>query len=146
MSVDGLPDAEVRDILESVRTIAVVGASQNESRPSNFVAAFLQQRGYRIIPVNPGLAGQTLLGETVYATLGDIPEPVDMIDVFRAPEHVPAIVDEALALDPKPAVIWMQQEVINEPAAKKARAAGLKVVMDRCPKEEIPRLRPNPPK
>ena len=140
MSVDGLQDSDIRNILERVRVIAIVGASNNPERPSNYVGAFLQGKGYRIIPVNPGLAGKEINGETVYASLADIPEPIDMVDIFRAADAVPGVVDEALALDPRPTVIWMQMGIIHEEAAATARAAGLTVVMDRCPKVEIPRL------
>lgn len=145
MAADGLSDSDVRSILEGVRTIAVVGASEKAERPSNYVPAFLQQHGFRIIPINPGQAGKEILGETVYATLADVPEPIDMVDVFRAAEHVPGVADEVIALDPKPRVLWMQQGIVSEPAAEKARAAGLQVVMDRCPKVEIPRLQPKTP-
>lgn len=141
MSVDGLQDSDIRDIFERVRVIAVVGASNNPERPSNYVSAFLQGKGYKVIPVNPGLAGQEINGARVYPSLADIPETVDMVDIFRAADAVPGIVDEALALDPRPTVIWMQMGIIHQDAAAKARAAGLTVVMDRCPKVEIPRLR-----
>jgi predicted CoA-binding protein len=141
MTVDGLQDSDIRNIFERVRVIALVGASNNPERPSNYVGAFLQGKGYKVIPVNPGLSGQEVNGEKVYASLADIPEPVDMIDIFRAADAVPGIVEEALALDPRPTVIWMQMGIIHEEAAAKARAAGLTVVMDRCPKVEIPRLR-----
>lgn len=140
MAIDGLQDSDIRNIFESVRTIALVGASSNPDRPSNYVGAFLQGKGYKVIPVNPGLAGQEINGEKVYAALADIPEQIDMVDVFRAPDAVPGIVDEALALSPRPGVIWMQMGIINQDAAKTARDAGLTVVMDRCPKVEIPRL------
>lgn len=141
MTVDGLQDSEIRNIFERVRVIALVGASNNPERPSNYVGAFLQGKGYKVIPVNPGLAGQEINGEKVYASLADIPETIDMVDIFRAADAVPGVVDEALALDPRPNVIWMQMGIIHEEAAAKARAAGLTVVMDRCPKVEIPRLR-----
>lgn len=141
MTVDGLQDSDIRNIFERVRVIALVGASNNPERPSNYVGAFLQGKGYKVIPVNPGLAGQEVNGEKVYASLADIPETIDMVDIFRAADAVPGVVDEALALDPRPTVIWMQMGIIHEEAAAKARAAGLTVVMDRCPKVEIPRLR-----
>jgi predicted CoA-binding protein len=146
MTIDGLSDSAVRDILESVRTIAVVGVSANTAKPSNYVPTFLKEHGYRVFPVNPGLAGQEAVGETVYGTLADIPEPVDMVDIFRASEHIPGVVDDILAMAQKPKVVWMQQGIINEDAAAKARAAGIEVVMDRCPKQEIPRLQPVTPK
>lgn len=133
-------DDQIRDILSTVRTIAVVGFSANAARPSHFVARFLQGRGYRILPVNPGLAGQTLLGETVWPDLASVPDPIDMVDIFRASDAVPAVVDEALALPRLPAAIWMQIGVVHDGAAAAARARGLRVVMDRCPKVEYPRL------
>jgi O-acetylhomoserine (thiol)-lyase len=131
-------DAKIRSILQRVRTIAVVGVSANWNRPSTFVMRYMQGKGYRVIPVNPGLAGQTLLGETVYASLRDIPEPVDLVDIFRASEHVGPIVDDAIAIGAK--VVWMQLGVRNEAAAARAEAAGLEVVMDRCVKIEFGRL------
>ncbi len=140
MAIDGLQDSDIRDIFDNVRTIAVVGASSNPDRPSHYVSAFLQSHGFRVVPVNPGLAGQELLGEKVYASLGEIPGKIDMIDVFRAADAVPGIVDEALALDPVPPVFWMQQGIIHEEAAQTARAKGVTVVMDRCPRVELPRL------
>ena len=132
-------DDEIRQILTSVKTIAVVGFSANPSRPSHGVAAFLQRKGFRVIPVNPGLAGQTQLGETVYAGLKDIPFPIDMVDVFRASEFVAEVIEEAIAIKAK--VVWTQLDVIDEAAAAKGRAAGLQVVMDRCPAIEMPRLK-----
>jgi len=131
-------DDQIRQILTTAKTIAVVGFSANPARPSHQVAAFLQRKGFRIVPVNPGLAGQTLLGETVYADLKDIPMPVDMVDVFRSSDHVAGIMDEAIAIKAK--VVWTQLDVIDEAAAEKGRAAGLTVVMDRCPAIEMPRL------
>jgi predicted CoA-binding protein len=131
-------DDDVRRILTSVKTIALVGFSANASRASNSVARFLQSKGFRVIPVNPGLAGQTQIGETVYATLSDIPEPVDMVDVFRLPEYVAEVMDEAIAIKAK--VVWTQLDIVDEVAAAKGRAAGLEVVMDRCPAIEMPRL------
>ena len=118
----------------------MVGISPKDNRPSYFVFKYLQERGYRMIPVNPGQAGKEILGQKVYARLADIPEPVDMVDIFRASEHVLPIVQEALALKPKPQVIWMQLTVRNDEAAALAEAAGLKVVMNRCPKIEYGRL------
>jgi O-acetylhomoserine (thiol)-lyase len=131
-------DTTLRDILTGVRTIALVGASANWNRPSYFVMKFLQAQGYRVIPVNPGLAGQELLGETVRASLRDIPEPVDMVDVFRASAQVPGVVDDAIAVGAR--VVWMQLGVRHDEAAARAQAAGLEVVMDRCPKIEFSRL------
>jgi uncharacterized protein len=130
----------IRGILLSVKTIALVGASSNEVRPSNLVMKYLLGKGYDMTPVNPGLAGQTLLGKLVYATLKDIPHPVDMVDIFRNSEAAGAIVDEALSLASKPSVIWMQLLVRNDEAAARAEAAGIKVVMDRCPKMEYGKL------
>lgn len=134
------PDATIRDILDRVKTIALVGASAKSVRPSYFVLKYLLAKGYRVIPVNPGLAGQDLLGQRCYADLSSIPEPIDMVDIFRGADAVPGIVDEALALDPKPKVIWMQLGIRHEEAAAKAEGAGLTVVMDRCPKIEYARL------
>ena len=131
-------DDFLRQILRSVRTIAVVGASSNWNRPSYFVTKYLQEKGYRVIPVNPGLAGQQLLGETVYADLASIPEPVDMVDIFRNSAAAGPIADQAIAIGAK--VVWMQLSVRNDEAAARAQAAGLKVVMDRCPKIEFGRL------
>ncbi len=131
-------DAKLRDILAQARTVAVVGVSANWNRPSYFVMKYLQNKGYRAIPVNPGLAGKELLGERAYASLRDIPEPVDVVDIFRAPEHVGPVVDDAIAIGAK--VVWMQLGIRNEEAARKAEAAGLEVVMDRCMKIEFGRL------
>ena len=140
MNHDSYADPYIRGILNTVKTIAMVGISPKDSRPSYFAFKYLAERGYTMIPVNPGQAGKDLLGQKIYARLADIPEPVDMVDIFRASAHVLPIVKEALAMTPKPAVIWMQLTVRNDEAAAKAEAAGLKVVMDRCPKIEIPRL------
>ncbi|TCM57580.1 hypothetical protein C8J36_102382 [Rhizobium sp. PP-F2F-G48] len=140
MNHDQYPDIYLADILRSTRTIALVGASANPERPSHRVMGFLLRKGFTVHPVNPGLAGTQLQGRTVYARLADIPEPIDMIDVFRAADALPALVDEALALDPLPKVIWGQLSVRNDTAAAKAEARGIKVVMDRCPAIEYPRL------
>jgi predicted CoA-binding protein len=140
MDHDSYPDAYIRGILNTVKTVAMVGVSANESRPSYFAFKYLLERGYRMIPVNPGLAGKTLLGQTVYVRLADIPEPVDMVDVFRAAKFAVPIVEEALAMAPRPRVIWMQLGIRNDAAAKLAEDAGLKVVMNRCPKIEYGRL------
>ena len=118
----------------------MVGISPKENRPSYFAFKYLMERGYRMIPINPGQAGKTILGQKVYAKLSDIPDPIDMVDVFRGSEHVLPIVQEAVALKPKPQVIWMQLMVRNDEAAKLAEDAGLKVVMNRCPKIEYGRL------
>ncbi len=133
-------DDRIRRILREARVIAVIGASANPARPVYGVMRFLQQKGHRIVPVNPGLAGKMLFGETVHARLADIPVPVDMVDIFRRPDTVPAIVDEALALDPLPKAIWMQLGIVVPDAAARAEAAGLEVVMDRCPAIEYRRL------
>jgi predicted CoA-binding protein len=140
MNHDSYPDSYIRGILNTVKTIAMVGISPKDNRPSYFAFKYLQDRGYRMIPVNPGQAGKEILGQKVYAKLSDIPGPIDMIDIFRASQHVPAIVDEALGLKPLPQVVWMQLTVRNDEAAAKAQAAGLKVVMNRCPKIEYGRL------
>ena len=133
-------DATIRRILTDVRTIAMVGASAKEIRPSYFVLKYLIAKGFRVIPVNPGLAGGEILGQAVYADLASIPEPIDMVDVFRAADAMPGIVEEVLALDPLPRVIWTQLGVRNDEAAARAEAAGLTVIMDRCPKIEFARL------
>jgi uncharacterized protein len=133
-------DDDIRRILTSARTIAMVGASPNPSRPSHGVLSFLLAKGYRVFPVNPGHAGKAILGTTFSADLASVPEPVDMVDVFRASDALPALVDEVLALDPRPRVIWTQLGVRDVAAASKAEAAGIDVVMDRCPAIEWPRL------
>ena len=138
MDHESYPDPYLRDILTGVRTIAVVGASPRHERPSHGVMAYLQRRGYRMIPVNPNAAAGTILGETCYATLEDIREPIDMVDVFRRPEAAGRVVDEAIAVGAK--VVWMQLGVRDDAAAARAEARGLKVVMNRCPAIEIPRL------
>jgi predicted CoA-binding protein len=138
MNHDSYADAYIRAILSDVRTIAIVGASSNEVRPSFFVTKYLIAKGYRVFPVNPGLAGKEIAGAPVYASLADIPESVDMVDIFRAAEHVLPVVDEAIRISAK--VVWMQLGVRHDEAAAKAEAAGLKVVMDRCPKIEYGRL------
>ena len=140
MNHDNYPDNYIRGILNTVKTIAMVGISPKENRPSYFAFKYLLERGYHMIPVNPGQAGKLILNQKVYARLSDIPEPIDMVDIFRASEHVLPIVEEALKLQPKPQVIWMQLTIRNEEAAQLAEAAGLKVVMNRCPKIEYGRL------
>jgi uncharacterized protein len=140
MDHDSYPDSYIRGILNSVKTIAMVGVSPKESRPSYFVFKYLTERGYRVIPVNPGHAGKEILGQKIYAKLADIPEPIDMVDIFRASEHVLGIVAEVLTLRPRPQVIWMQLTVRNDEAARRAEDAGIKVVMNRCPKIEYGRL------
>lgn len=128
----------IRDILSQARTIALVGASDRSNRPSHEVMAYLQGRGYRVIPVNPKLAGGTLLGETVYPTLSAIPEKPDMAELFLASERTGPVMEEAAGLGIP--VIWLQIGVINQEGADRAESAGCRVVMDRCPKQEIPRL------
>jgi predicted CoA-binding protein len=140
MNHDNYDDHYIRGILNTVKTIAMVGISPKDNRPSYFAFKYLLERGYRMIPVNPGQAGRDILGQKVYAKLADIPEPVDMVDVFRAAPYAPAIVAEALALKPPPQVIWMQLGIRNDAAAQAAEDAGLKVVMNRCPKIEYGRL------
>ena len=140
MSHDHYSDGTIRSILKSVKTIALVGASNNPARPSWIVLKYLIERGYDVIPINPGQAGRDILGRPVYARLADVPQPIDMVEIFRNSEAAGPITDEALALDPLPKVLWMQLSVRNEEAAAKAEAKGLKVVMDRCPKIEFGRL------
>lgn len=132
-------DAKIRSILTEVKTIALVGWSPKPDRPSHRVAAYLAARGYRVIPVNPGAAGQIALGETVRASLAEIEGPVDMVDIFRRSEDVPPVVEEALRL-PGLKAIWMQLGITNAQAAAEAEARGVQVVQDRCPAIEIPRL------
>ena len=140
MNHDSYDNDYIAGILNEVKSVAIVGASANDVRPSFFVTKYLIDKGYTVFPVNPGQAGKEILGRPVYARLSDIPEPIDMVDIFRASSAVPAIVDEALALDPKPKVIWMQLTVRHDESAAKAEAAGVKVVMNRCPKIEYGRL------
>src|SRR3984893_18775961 len=139
-NLDQIPysDAQLRAILQRVKTIAMVGASSNWNRPSYFVMKYLQGKGYRVIPVNPGTAGKDQLGEKIYASLRDIPDKIDMVDVFRASDQVGPIVDDAIAIGAK--VAWMQLGVRNDEAAAAAQAAGIEVIMDRCPKIEFGRL------
>jgi hypothetical protein len=140
MNHDTYPDSYIRGILNTVKTIAMVGISPKDNRPSFFTFKYLLERGYRMIPVNPGQAGQKIAGQTVYAKLSDILEPIDMVDIFRASEHVLPVVQEAIALKPRPQVIWMQLTIRNDEAAKLAEDAAIKVVMNRCPKIEYGRL------
>jgi predicted CoA-binding protein len=133
------PDT-IKSLLEQARNIAVVGLSDNPERTSHMVAAAMQARNYRIIPVNPNAAGRTILGETCYATLKDIPEPVDIVNVFRRSEHTVPVAEEAAAIGAK--VLWLQQGIYNEEAARIAREAGMTVIMDRCIKVEDALLRP----
>ena len=138
MDHESYPDAYLCEHPEGVRTIAVVGASPRRERPSHGVMAYLQRRGYRAIPVNPNSAGGTINSERVYASLAEVPEPIDMVDVFRRTEAAGGVVDQAIAIGAK--VVWMQLGVRDDAAAARAEMAGLKVVMNRCPAIEIPRL------
>jgi predicted CoA-binding protein len=140
MNHDSYADDAIRAILNSVKTIALIGASDNPARPSFFVLKYMLERGYTVIPINPGKAGGEMLGQRVYARLADVPFALDMVDIFRNSEAAGAVVDEALALAPLPKVIWMQLTVRNDAAAARAEAAGLTVVMNRCPKIEYGRL------
>jgi uncharacterized protein len=140
MNHDAYPDHYIRGILNTVKTIAMVGASEKQNRPSYFAFKYLLERGYRMIPVNPGLAGKTLLGQKIYARLTDIPEPIDMVDIFRSSQYALPIVSEALSLKPRPQAIWMQLGVRSDEAAALAEANGFKVIMNRCPKIEYGRL------
>lgn len=135
------PDhAQLKRILQRTQVIAVVGVSSNPVRPSYFVARYLKLKGYRVIPVNPGLAGQSLFGETVLGSIADCPPEVDMVDIFRRSEHVPPLVDEALSNLPQLRTVWMQIGVQNTQAAQTARARGVDVVQNLCPKMEYQRL------
>ena len=133
-------DSYIRGILNTVKSIAMVGASAKQNRPSYFAFKYLLERGYNMIPVNPGHTGQSVLGRPFYDRLADVPEPIDMVEIFRASRYVLPIVQEALTLNPRPQVIWMQLGVSNEEAAALAQAQGVKVVMNRCPKIEYGRL------
>ncbi|MBI35968.1 MAG: CoA-binding protein [Alphaproteobacteria bacterium] len=132
------PDWQIRRILSETNVIAMIGASSNWNRPSYFAMKYLQEKGYRVIPVNPGIEGQQLLGETVYGSLKSIPFSIEMVDIFQKPERVPAIVDDAIEIGAK--IVWMQLTIRHDEAAKKAENAGLVVIMDRCPKIEFGRL------
>jgi predicted CoA-binding protein len=138
MNHDAYSDAYIRGILSRYRTIAMVGASPNSSRPSYFAMKYLKQKGFRVIPVNPGQAGKTILGERVYASLAEVEEPVDIVDIFRASDAALGITREAIAIGAR--VVWMQLGVRNDDAAQLAEQAGLQVVMNRCPKIEYGRL------
>ena len=137
MNHENYPADYISDFLQSVKTIALVGSSSNELRPSHSVMKFLLSKGYEVIPVNPGLAGQLLHGQLVYARLENIPKPVDMVDIFRNSAAAGGVVDEALKLSQKPSVIWMQLGVRDDAAAARAEAQGAKVVMNRCPAIEL---------
>ena len=140
MNHDHYDDNYIRGILNTVKTIAMVGASAKDNRPSYFAFKYLGERGYNMIPINPGLAGKELLGRKIYAKLSDVPEPIDMVDIFRAANYALPIVQEALTLNPRPRVIWMQLTIRNDEAAALAEQNGMKVVMNRCPKIEYGRL------
>ena len=142
MTILAYPDDLIRRVLDETRTIAMVGASSNWVRPSNFAMKYLQQKGYRIIPVNPVSVGQEIHGETCYASLGEIPDAFEMVDIFRRSEDAGAIVDEAIALKDTKDIrtVWLQIDVVDHAAADRARANGLTVIMDRCPKIEYGRL------
>ena len=140
MNHDSYDDGYIRGILNTVKTIAMVGVSANTSRPSYFAFKYLLERGYNMIPINPGLAGKQLLGKTIYGRLSEVPEAIDMVDIFRAANYAVPIVQEALTLTPKPRVIWMQLTVRNDEAAALSEQNGMKVVMNRCPKIEYGRL------
>ena len=140
MNHDTYPDDYIRSILNGVKVIAMIGASPSEVRPSYFAFKYLVQRGYDMIPVNPGHLGKSLLGRPFVASLSAIGRPIDMIDIFRSSAHIMPVVDEALTLSPLPKVIWMQLGARDDAAAARAEAAGLKVVMNRCPKIEYGRL------
>ncbi len=140
MNHDTYDNSYISSILNAVKTVAIVGASANEVRPSFFVAKYLIDKGYAVHPVNPGHAGKTILNRMTYAKLGDIAEPIDMVDIFRASNAVPGVVDEILALDPLPKVVWMQLGVHDDASALRLEERGIQVVMNRCPKIEYARL------
>jgi predicted CoA-binding protein/predicted lactoylglutathione lyase len=140
MDHDRYADGYIADILKSVRTVAVVGASANPVRPSHFVMKYLIDKGFEVFPVNPGQAGKEILGRPVAASLADLAQPVDMVDLFRASDAVPGIVDDILAMKNRPKVVWMQLGVRDDSAAARLEDAGIKVVMNRCPKIEYARL------
>lgn len=140
MNHDHYSDKYIRGILEGVKTVAIIGASANTSRPSFFVTQYMISKGYEVFPVNPGQAGNHIAGALCYASMKDIPQPIHMIDIFRNSQAALDVVEEALLLEPLPKVIWMQLQVYNEEAAKLAEAKGVQVVMNRCPKIEYGRL------
>ena len=140
MNHDSYPDTYIAGILHSVKTIAMVGASPKDVRPSYIAMKYLLAKGYDVTPINPGHAGKEILGQTIYGRLADVPHKIDMVDVFRGSSALPSIVDEILAMKSLPAVLWAQLTVRNDEAAEKAEAAGMKVVMNRCPKIEYGRL------
>ena len=138
MNHDSYDDKYILDVLKDAKIVAMVGASANWNRPSFFAMKYMQQKGFRVIPVNPGIAGKEILGETVAASLDEIQEPIDMVDIFRNSEAAGAVTDDAIKAGAK--IVWMQLGVRNDEAAKRAEDAGLWVVMDRCPKIEFARL------
>ena len=138
MNHDTYPDQYIREVLRATRTIAMVGASPNWNRPSYFAMKYLQSKDFRVIPVNPNAAGQEILGEHCYARLDEVPGPVDMVDIFRHSAAAPEIVEDAIRIGAK--IVWMQIGVRHDEAAAHAEAAGLRVVMNRCPKIEYSRL------
>ena len=138
MNHDDYDDKYIISVLNDAKTVAMVGASANWNRPSFFAMKYMQQKGFRVIPVNPGVARQEILGETVMASLDEIDEPIDMVDIFRNSEAAGPITDDAIKVGAK--IIWMQLGVQNDAAAKRAEDAGLRVVMNRCPKIEYARL------
>jgi uncharacterized protein len=140
MNHDSYDNAYISGILSEVKTIAIVGASANDVRPSFFVTKYLIDKGYEVFPINPGHAGREILGRMTYARLADVPVAIDMVDIFRASPAIPGVIDEVLALDPLPKAVWMQLTVRHDEAAARAEAAGIRVVMDRCPKIEYARL------
>ena len=140
MNHDSYDNAYISGILNSVRTIAIVGASANDVRPSFFVAKYLIDKGYRVFPINPGQAGKEIAGAMTYASLAELPEPVDMVDIFRASSAVAGITDQILAMEPLPKVVWMQLTVRADASAARLEEKGIKVVMNRCPKIEYGRL------
>ena len=140
MNHDKYEDSYIRGIMHLVKSVAIVGASPKDNRPSHFVVKYLNERGYKVFPVNPGQGDGEIANIKAYAKLSDVPEPIDMIDVFRSSDAVPGVLEEALKLSPLPKVFWMQLGVRDDESAARAEAAGMKVVMDRCPKIEYGRL------
>lgn len=140
MDHDQYEDAYISRILRTVRSVAIVGASANQIRPSFFVAKYLVDKGYDVYPINPGHAGREIVGRTVYASLRDVPVAIDMVEIFRGSHMVPAIVEQIFELDPLPKVVWMQLTVRHDEAARQLEQAGIDVVMNRCPKIEYARL------
>ena len=140
MTHDDYSNDYIAEILTTVKTVAIVGASANDVRPSFFVTKYLIDKGFTVFPINPGQAGKEILGRMTYAKLADVPVPIDMVDIFRGSNAVPSILGEVLALNPLPKVLWMQLTVRHEEAAAKAEAAGIQVIMNRCPKIEYGRL------